>query len=275
MLLLLDADDPEKVADALLDADATPAEAPMNPSEPVVEGTNELDVEDAVDCDAVRDVLLPVELAPSVELALAEEPSLADVLLALPDEVEELPSDTTTVVVDVDGNTGRFGRSTVTAAVVAAVVLPEASTDATTETMTSAPVLLASDAAAVPCLRCSHARSSAPITGCLRISRCTSSTRCGSLCGLALGGDLRCSTPWKNDAVDSLVESSSSSRTSSCTFLRLAGGAIASSIRETVQRDRCDDVSCQQPAIRSQCGRLAQPSGVAMSADGYTYCLSG
>jgi hypothetical protein len=60
--------------------------------------------------------------------------------------------DTTAVVLDVDTREDRPGRSTVTAAVVNAVVLPKASTLAVTATTRSASefVLTMSDTAAVP-----------------------------------------------------------------------------------------------------------------------------
>ena len=181
VLLLLDADELEREAAAVvLDDDPVTAATPMKPSEPVVEGVYDPDEDEFVeDCVAEPEGLLLVGLAPVVEVAVAEELPLvvvllalsdvllapSDVLLALSDELDELPSDTTKVVVDVEGKEGRLAKSSVTAAVVAAVVLPSASTDAITDTITSAPVLLASDAAAVPCLRCNRARSSAPITG--------------------------------------------------------------------------------------------------------------
>lgn len=89
--------------------------------------------------------------------------------------------ETTAVVVDVDAVDNISGRSTVTAAVVNAVVLPDASTLAVTATTRSASefVLIMSDTAAVPCRLSRRSRSSALRTERLWISRCTSSTCCG------------------------------------------------------------------------------------------------
>jgi hypothetical protein len=110
---------------------------------------------DLVGCAEVSDA---DEVAGSAEVSGAvDEVDSAEGSGAV-DEVgsDELGSDesvdTTTVVLDVDPGEERPGRSTVTAAVVNAVVLPKASTLAVTATTRSASefVLIMSDTAAVP-----------------------------------------------------------------------------------------------------------------------------
>lgn len=126
------------------------------------------------DAGVVDDVGSADDARAADEEGSAEDSGVLDV--AGSDESVE----TTAVVVDVAVD-NRSGRSTVTAAVVNAVVLPKASTLAVTATTRSASefVLIMSDTAAVPCRLSRRSRSSALRTERLWISRCTSSTRCG------------------------------------------------------------------------------------------------
>lgn len=90
-------------------------------------------------------------------------------------------SETTVVVDDVANRDDRSGTSTVTAAVVRAIVLPKASTIAVTATTTSASefVLTMSVNAAVPWRLWMRSCSSALGSDLVWISRCISSTWCG------------------------------------------------------------------------------------------------
>jgi hypothetical protein len=105
---------------------------------------------DLVGCAEVSDA---DEVAGSAEVSGAvDEVDSAEGSGAVDEVGSDESVDTTTVVLDVDPGEERPGRSTVTAAVVNAVVLPKASTLAVTATTRSASefVLIMSDTAAVP-----------------------------------------------------------------------------------------------------------------------------
>jgi hypothetical protein len=162
VLLLLDAADPGIDADATPLVADVPAELPIKLAEFVVVDVKEVNEDDAIDGE---DGILVDEGAEAESDAEEEVSALADEEGATEEEFEavlllaisvvapaDASDDTTSVVVDVDGEDSRMDASTVTAAAVERAVLPARSTEATTETTTSALADNASVAAAVPCL---------------------------------------------------------------------------------------------------------------------------